>query len=197
MQRSIIAAAAGLAALSLTAASHAQTPAAQPAAATAAAVDPARLALAKQVFEAVGGAKGAEAQMRALYTAMGAAVGRNMPAEQTQMSQQVIGDMQDEMIKLAPAIIDLSAKVYAQNLSEKELRDILAFYRSESGQAMIRKQPAIMQQAMTEELPLIQAMMPKIMQKTLDRVCEESKCTPEVRQIVAQAMAKAMQKPTS
>lgn len=194
MQRTMIAVAAGLAVLSFAGVSRAQT---APAIATAPAADPARLALAKQVFEATGGAKGAEAQMRSLYTSIGALVDRNMPAEQAQIRQRMMTDIQEEMIKIVPALIDVSAQVYASNLSEKELRDVLAFYRSESGQAMIQKQPAMLRQVIAAEMPMIQAMMPRVMQKTLDRVCEETECTPEVRQIMAEAMAKAMQKPTS
>jgi hypothetical protein len=195
MKQSIIAAAAGLAALSFATVCHAQTAPAP--AAPVAAVDPVRLDLAKQVFEAVGGAKGAEAQMRSLYTAIGAAVGRNMPADQTKVTRQVMGDIQEEVVKLVPSIIDISARVYARNLTEKELRDVLAFYKSDSGQVMVHKQPVMMQQAIAEELPMIQAMMPRVMQKTLDRACEEAKCTPEVRQIVADALTKAMQTPHS
>ncbi|THD76247.1 MAG: DUF2059 domain-containing protein [Phenylobacterium sp.] len=189
MKRSMfISAMAGLAALAAASASQAQAPAAP---------DPARVELARQVIEATGGEKGAEAQIRALYGSIGASVSRNAPPAQAKTTELMMRDMQEEMVKLLPAIMDVSARAYAQNLSDKQLRDLLVFYKSDSGQALINKLPAIMQQSMAEEMPLIQAMIPEVMQKTLDRVCAETSCTPEVRQQMADAMAKAVHKPAS
>ena len=191
MKRSILAVTAAALALSLASAGHAQTPAA------AAPIDPARMQLARQVLEASGGAKAAESQLRSMYAMIGKAMSQNIPASDSKLAEQMSRDIQDEVVGLLPSILDATSKAYAQNLSEGQLRDTLAFYKSASGQAVIQKLPVIMQQTMTEEMPLIIAMTPRIVQKTMDRVCEEAKCTPADRQILAEAMAKAMSRPKS
>lgn len=191
MKHPILAAAAAVLSLSLAAAAHAQT------AAPAPAIDPVKMALARQVVEATGGQKTAEAQMRGVYANIGALVSRISPPGQSQLGQQMMADIQEEMIKLVPQMLEISTRAQAQNFTEQELRDLLVFYKSPTGQSVLRKMPVVVQQTMNEEAPMIQAMMPGIMQKTLDRACAESKCTPEVRQIMAEAMAKAMARPKS
>ena len=193
MKRSILAATAACLALSLASAGHAQTASAG----AAAPVDPVRMQLARQIVEATGGEKTAEAQMRAVYANMATMIGRTTPPDQSKLAQQMMADVQEEMVKLVPGIVEISTRVQAQTFTEQELRDVLVFYTSPSGQAILHKMPIILQQTMTEEMPLIQTAMPKIMQKTLDRVCEEQKCTPQVRQVMADAMTKAMSRPRS
>lgn len=193
MKRSIFAAMAATAALSLASAGHAQTAST----AAAAPVDPVRMQLARQVLEASGGAKATEAQMRSMYAAIGKAMSQSMGASEAKLAEQMSRDMQEEVVSLIPSILDASAKAYAQNLSEKELRDMLAFYKTDSGQAVIRKLPVIMQQAMAEEMPLIVAMTPHIVQKTIERACDEAKCTSQDRQMIADAVARAMARPKS
>ena len=128
---------------------------------------------------------------------IGKAMSQNMPASNAKLAEQMSRDIQDEVVGLLPSILDATSKAYAQNLSETQLRDTLAFYKSDSGQAVIQKLPLVTQQTMTEEMPLIIAMAPRIAQKTIDRVCEEAKCTPADREILAEAMAKAMSRPRS
>jgi hypothetical protein len=193
MPRSVLSAFLGLAAAAcLASAAHAQAaaPAAPP-------VDPAKLALAQQVLEASGGVKGAETQVRALYGSMAAGISQTLPKEHSETTELVMRDVQEETIKLIPRMIEISARAYAQNLSETELRDLLAFYRTESGKAVLQKMPVIMQQTMAAEMPMIQAMVPQMMQKAVDRACEESKCTAEEKQIIAAAMASALKRPKS
>ena len=46
-------------------------------------------------------------------------------------------------------LIDLMATVYARNFTAAELHDVTAFYRTATGQKLLEKLPAVMQQAMT------------------------------------------------
>ena len=172
-----------LAALAIATSATAQAPAPK-----AAPVDPARLALARQVFEASGGAEGMRKQLAVMFDSIGKMTAAAAPAASGDLARAMMKDIADEESKLVPDLIEDSAQAYAQNLSEKELRDMLAWTTSESGQSIRAKMPVITQQLMATMQPHLAAMMPTMMRKTLDRVCEEQKCTPEVRKIMADAM---------
>jgi len=165
---------------------HAQAPAPAPAA------DPAKLALARQLFTENGGAEAYRAQIGAMMSGMSQMMRSSLPAGNQKLTDALMKDMGEMELQMVPQMIDLSADVYADGLSEQELRDMLAWTKSPSGQSIRRKMPAITQQLMVRMGPMMQAMMPQVMQKTLDRACEEAKCTPEARKLVAEAMEKAL-----
>ena len=52
--------------------------------------------------------------------------------------------------------------MYADNFSEKEISDMIAFYQSETGQAMIRKMPAIMQQSSQFAMTMLADVRPQM-----------------------------------
>jgi hypothetical protein len=181
---------AALGALSISSASWAQdAPAAQP--------DPVKMDLARQIVAANGGQDQVKLQLKSYFAAMQKGMARYMPAEQGQLSAALFQDLGDEMAGIAPQLFDISVHLYAENLTEKELRDFLAFQTSDSGRSIALKAPVIRQQAVAETIPLVMSLMPQILQKTLDRVCAESHCSAAQRKIVADAMTKAMQRPTS
>ncbi|QSX30437.1 DUF2059 domain-containing protein [Shewanella cyperi] len=78
----------------------------------------------------------------------------------TAYTQKVIQLITDEMgwNKIKGPMVD----IYVNNYSEKELADMLAFYRSESGQSMVNKMPAVMQQSMQYTMGMMQQLTPKI-----------------------------------
>lgn len=156
---------------------------------TPAELDPAKVALARQIMEASGGVKQAEAQIDAMYGAMFSKMAEQMPKDQQVLTGSLQHAMQKEMHALIPPIVDITVNLYAENFSEQELRDVLAFQRSPSGQALIRKSPVIMQQAMVKMAPLILADMPKVMDAVMDDVCTEQHCTAEQRKMVQAAVS--------
>ena len=154
--------------------------------------DPAKLELARQVLAATGGVDAYRARIIAMFSGMSEMMKGVVPAGSEKLSNALMKDLVEEELKLVPQMIDLSAEVYAENLSEKELRDLLAWTNSESGRAIRDKSPQLTQQMMVRTGPMMRALLPSLMQKTLDRACEEAKCTPEVRKVVAEAMDKAL-----
>jgi hypothetical protein len=154
-------------------------------------VDPAKLELARQVFAANGGVEAFKTQMNAMFSGMSQMMRASVPAGGEKLADAIVRNISDEELKLIPSLVDLSAEVYAENLSQQELRDLLAWANSESGRSIRQKMPQVTQQLMVRMVPMMQAMMPSLMQKTLDRACAEAKCTPEVRKVVAEALDKA------
>jgi hypothetical protein len=158
---------------------------------TAPPADPVKLSLAHQLIEANGGAKQAETTVNAMFAGV-SKMFDGMPAEQSNVAKLAQKDLQDEFVKLIPAILDISANAYAQTLTEKELRDMLAWTNSESGRSIRGKTVQLNQQVIAGELPLIKQAMPKIMQKTVERACDEAKCTAAQRQQIAALVNQAM-----
>ncbi len=77
----------------------------------------------------------------------------------TEIMRQELGWAQ-----LKQPMIDL----YAKHYSEKELADMLAFYRSESGRSMVEKMPLVMQESMMMTQALAQPMMIKMQQISVE-----------------------------
>lgn len=80
--------------------------------------------------------------------------------------QQIIDDMRAQIVKefrttlawpkLEPIYID----IYRRNFTQQEVNDMLAFYRTPSGRAVVDKMPATMQQAGQA----VQGMLPQLLQ---------------------------------
>ncbi len=56
----------------------------------------------------------------------------------------------------------LVSKMYSDNFSEKEISEMLTFYKTETGQAILQKMPVVMQQSMQMGQELVQQAMPQI-----------------------------------
>jgi hypothetical protein len=168
--------------------------AAQAATAQSAAPDPTKVELARKLIEASNGRHNAELMVRQLYSSMDSLLPANLNGDQQRLVKAMRADIQDEMLQLIPVIIDQSVQAYARNLTEKELTDMLAWQTSESGQSVSRKLPAITQEVLKAELPYIREMMPRMIQKAMERACDEAKCTAEQREQVAQIVADALAK---
>ena len=86
-----------------------------------------------------------------------------VPSEQIVFDRfmaKMIATMKAEMSweKMQPAMID----VYVKNFTARELADILAFYRTETGRSMLAKMPVVMQDSMALAQAMLKNFMPKI-----------------------------------
>lgn len=153
--------------------------------------DPARLALAQQIVAATGGAAQAELQLRTVFSAMQKGMATNIPPESRAVMGPMWDEMANDMVELTPRILDITTRAYAQAYTEQELRDILAFETSTTGQAMVAKGPALRAQVVTATIPLMMNEMPAIMRKAADHTCQQSNCTAAQRTAMENAMSKA------
>ena len=62
--------------------------------------------------------------------------------------------------KMEGPMIDLYLKIY----TEKEIDDMLIFYRSETGRSMIEKMPAVLSESVIISQEMMQSFMPKVME---------------------------------
>jgi len=61
---------------------------------------------------------------------------------------------------MKPQMVD----IYQRNFTQQEIDDIIAFYETETGQALLEKMPTVMQESMMVSQQAVQAIMPEIQQ---------------------------------
>lgn len=101
------------------------------------------------------------------------------PTEQASFARfmtRYISLMREEMSwdKMKGPVIE----VYQKNLTEKEVQDMLVFYKSETGQSMIKKMPLIMKDSMAITQSLLKDFYPKL-QTLAEQFKEELKAEKE------------------
>ncbi len=133
--------------------------------------------MAKQLVEASGGADQMKTVMQTMFQGMSASITANMPPEQKRVGEVLLQKMQDRLIAAAPQLLDGAVQVYAQNLTEKELRDNLAWIQSDTGQSMKRKLPQITLQTLQVVMPVIAQVTQGMKQDVLDEACKQANCS--------------------
>src|SRR5581483_12494837 len=93
-----------------------------------------------------------------------ALAGKNLPpealAKSKEMSAKMMSAMKDE---LSPEKLrEMYIAIYTDVFTEEELRAIIDFYKTPAGQALVDKQPLVMQKSMALMQEKMGAIMPKI-----------------------------------
>jgi len=151
---------------------------------TVATPDPVRFALARDVLKEQGVARQYEARIKSGLSIQIELIKQIAPADQESLATAMFSYMAEEELKAVPSMLDDAAKVYAENLSETELRDILAWSESPSGVAFYAKVPAINHELLLRQVPLMKNLIGGAMRKAVERTCAEKPCTPEQRQVL-------------
>ena len=87
---------------------------------------------------------------------------------------QIISDaVSESMSGLMQKVIDRSVPLYASTFTEKELQDLVNFYDTPSGQAMLAKMPTLT----TKMVPLMTDLMPDMTADVTRRICAKMDCT--------------------
>jgi hypothetical protein len=74
---------------------------------------------------------------------------------------------------LMQKVIDRSIPLYAATFTEKELQDLVNFYDSPSGQAMLAKMPALT----AKMAPIMTDLMPEMAADMTRRICSKTDCS--------------------
>lgn len=104
----------------------------------------------------------ARAAMISQTRQMAAATGQTNAAQIADYQGRVMDLIASEMSwdKVRAQVVDL----YATTFNETELKGLIEFYKSPTGQAFIRKQPELMQKSMQLNQQLMHGLQPKILQ---------------------------------
>ncbi|SFG92418.1 DUF2059 domain-containing protein [Methylobacterium gossipiicola] len=124
------------------AAPQAATPAPTPAANTAPSITPSHLALAREVMLGSGIARSFDS----IIPAFSEQIRQNAVTrpELTKDLDEVLNGLQPEMELQKQAMITTAARIYAARLTEAELADIAAFFRSPAGKRYVETQPQVL-----------------------------------------------------
>jgi uncharacterized protein len=133
----------------------------------------------RQLFEVMHSSKLLDAYMTQIDTTVRASMQQALAGQQLNPKQKKILDEMGRQIGSLvkaelnwPAIEPLMIDVYRNTFSQQEVDGMLAFYRSEAGQAVIAKLPTAMQQSMTGIQGHAQALTPKIVQLEKDTAAQ-------------------------
>lgn len=95
-----------------------------------------------------------------------------------QVRPQIVKELDDVLIQLKPEfdgqraeMVTAAAKIYARGLSEADMKDALAFFKSAAGQRYVAAQPVMLDQLFAE----MQGWSQKLSEQLLKRVREELK----------------------
>ena len=165
-------------------------PAPAPAPAAPEAVDPERLALAREMTQVID----VKTAMRGMFGGMANAMKlpESATPDQRERFKQHFASMGAGIEAVTPELLEGMAELYAKTFTVQEMRDALAFYHSPSGQAMLAKQPAVMR----ELGPLMIGLMPKIIAAAKADYCSRRTCD-QADEARFAAMAQAYGKPAS
>lgn len=74
--------------------------------------------------------------------------------------RKMVAIMREEMswAKFQPIIVD----IYANNFTEQEIDDMIAFYKTPTGQSLLAKMPVVMQQTMMSSQEVMKSALPRI-----------------------------------
>ncbi len=150
--------------------------------------------LAGELVAASGGVDQLNRTMSVIYTQMRSLFDQTGDPKARRIGALVIDRMQAEMTAMAPKMIEVTARIYASDLTEDELRSLLAWQESAVGQSIAKKMPQIARESMMQMMPMIQQAIQNMRADVLDEVCKEQQCTADQREQIARIMDKAMPK---
>jgi hypothetical protein len=145
---------------------------------------PERIALAQKLLAAQGGSAALTASLNAVQKSMFDSLGQSLgqsgslsPAAR----QAIIDGMHKVFADLMPKLQARVAAVYAADFDEKQLGDILAFYQSPTGRALVAKLPDIARQSSDEMAKSI----PQLQLAVLDGLCSQTDCPQALQDRIA------------
>jgi hypothetical protein len=114
-----------------------------PAFAQQAPLAPSHLALAREFVEVSGGAATFEGVIPGIIDQIRGGIGATNPDLLGPLGE-IATQLRTEFAPRRSQVIDIVAQAYARRFTEAEMRDIVAFFKSPSGQKFVRTQPEVL-----------------------------------------------------
>ncbi|MCH1920905.1 DUF2059 domain-containing protein [Shewanella sp. A3A] len=102
------------------------------------------------------------AQTNKMFAGMGQQLG--IKPDEQQMFDDYMNEVTSAMRKEVSwaKMKEPMVQIYLKHYSDKEIKDMLAFYQSATGQSMVKKMPAVTQDSMMLSQQMLQNFLPKI-----------------------------------
>jgi hypothetical protein len=147
--------------------------AATPAICADAAPNPHSLELARKMFANMHMEQLMSGMMRQMAPAMTAQMRKSNPSLTDADAQAISDAVSESMGTVMAKVEDRMIPIYASTFTTKELQDVVDFYGSPSGQAMLAKMPILM----AKMGPTMAEMMPEMTADIQKRICSKIDCT--------------------
>lgn len=135
--------------------------------------NPHSLELARKLFSEMEMDQLMSSMIRQMTPSMIDQVRRSSPNITDDQVRAITEAVTESLADLTPKIVDKFAPLYAQTFTEKELQDLVDFYDSPSGKAMIAKLPGMM----AKVGPLMNDLMPEMTADMTRHLCSKIDCT--------------------
>ena len=135
-------------------------------------IDARKLAMAQQIYD-IAGAPAFRATSRSLTSTLGVQLGTAMSAKDSEHAHAMVAAVSDGLTSITPQLQNEAVSRIARDFTDEQLKDMLAFYTSSTGQVAARRMPLILQQTVGSVLTYIPAMMTGIE----DSYCSRVRCT--------------------
>ncbi len=103
------------------------------------------LKVARQILDATDASDHAHQALMATEKSLSAIIGEANPGKAKEIDELLDGLLAPEFHKDLAELLDVTAQTYVDNFTADELKQILAFYRSDVGKKLVERQPAMMQ----------------------------------------------------
>ena len=140
------------------------------------------LTLARQVYALIGD-QALEGGLRTTSTTLDVQIAQAMTDKDRARARAIVDAVKDSVADLKPQIASTAIQAMARDFTPQELQDMLAFYRSQSGRAALRKLPAITRQSLSVTLDAL----PDLMAAVETSFCAKVRCTARDHQAFAAA----------
>ena len=135
-------------------------------------IDPQKLELAQQIYDVVG-APALRSSLRGMASGLSVQLASGMAEKDHDHALAMVQAVSDGVASITPELETQAVSHIAREFSPEQLREMLAFYASPTGQLAARRLPLIVQQAVGGML----GYLPQMMKGVEDSYCSRVKCT--------------------
>jgi hypothetical protein len=136
-------------------------------------VNPHRLELARKLFAQMQMDQMMDGMMRQMTPTMIAQARKTNPNLTDEQAKAITEAVTESASDLMKKVMDRVAPLYAETFTDKEMQDLVDFYDSPSGRAMIAKMPTMA----AKMGPMMQDLAPDMVADVQRRICTKTDCT--------------------
>ncbi len=85
----------------------------------------------------------------------------------------LVEELEKTMKEATPGLMAHMVTIYARNFSEKEVRDMIAFYQTETGRKTLTVMPKLMQESMQASMKIMSSIGPGLRARVRERLKRE------------------------
>jgi hypothetical protein len=142
-------------------------------------MDPERVALVKDLLVTIQAEAMVNQMVQNMIERMDLSGGQRLSTQQEAAVRQLMGSVKRGFARTMPEMFEAMIPVYADVYTEQELRDVIAFFKTPSGQAYVAKSV----QASAAAMEAVSSVIPRYVAYTEEDYCSRVECGDAERQM--------------